>query len=198
MPGTGQNRTSGEGVSGGVLDASRTGTATGAGSAADSARTGRTADPAVSGVSPDAARTGGTAASAPQEPDDRPVRHIVPVRDGAMRAPDMMSYGEPPAEGGISDEYQEEMDIDEFAQYACKYASEIDCSITGKSMLALYERIEIMEEDSIPLTRENAEALIEEAADRAEKPSLGRRIRGLFSSKYDKQGMLILKEEHFI
>ena len=55
-----------------------------------------------------------------------------------------------------------------------------------------------MEEDSIPLTRENAEALIEEAADRAEKPSLGRRIRGLFSSKYDKQGMLILKEEHFI
>ena len=65
-------------------------------------------------------------------------------------------------------------------------------------MLALYERIEIMEEDSIPLTRENAEALIEEAADRAEKPSLGRRIRGLFSSKYDKQGMLILKEEHFI
>jgi hypothetical protein len=198
MPGTGQNRTSGEGVSGGVLDASRTGTATGAGSAADSARTGRTADPAVSGVSPDAARTGGTAASAPQEPDDRPVRHIVPVRDGAMRAPDMMSYGEPPADEGISDEYQEEMDIDEFAQYACKYASEIDCSITGKSMLALYERIEIMEEDSIPLTRENAEALIEEAADRAEKPSLGRRIRGLFSSKYDKQGMLILKEEHFI
>ena len=65
-------------------------------------------------------------------------------------------------------------------------------------MLALYERIEIMEEDSIPLTRENAEALIEEAADRAEKPSLGRCIRGLFSSKYDKQGMLILKEEHFI
>ena len=106
--------------------------------------------------------------------------------------------GSPPAEESISDEYQEEMDIDEFAQYACKYASEIDCSITGKSMLALYERIEIMEEDSIPLTRENAEALIEEAADRAEKPSLGRRIRGLFSSKYDKQGMLILKEEHFI
>ena len=165
LPGTGQNRTSGDGVSGGALDA---------------------------------AGTGGAAAPAPQEPDDRPVRHIVPIRDGAMRAPDMISYGEPPAEESISDEYQEEMDIDEFAQYACKYASEIDCSITGKSMLALYERIEIMEEDSIPLTRENAEALIEEAADRAEKPSLGRRIRGLFSSKYDKQGMLILKEEHFI
>ncbi|CUX38543.1 hypothetical protein BN3590_01135 [Clostridium sp. C105KSO15] len=92
----------------------------------------------------------------------------------------------------------EEMDIDEFAQYACRYANEIDCSITGKSMLALYERIEIMEEDGLPLNRANAEGLIEEAADRAEKPSLGKRIKGLFSSKYDKDGLLVLKEEHFI
>ncbi|MDW2796975.1 tetratricopeptide repeat protein [Clostridium boliviensis] len=92
----------------------------------------------------------------------------------------------------------EEMDIDEFAQYACRYANEIDCNITGKSMLALYERIEIMEEDGVPLNRENAENLIEEAADRAEKPSMGKRIKGLFSTKYDKDGLLILKEEHFI
>ncbi len=92
----------------------------------------------------------------------------------------------------------EEMDIDEFAQYACRYANEIDCSITGKSMLALYERIEILEEDGLPLNRTNAESLIEEAADRAEKPSLGKRIKGLFSTKYDKDGLLVLKEEHFI
>lgn len=92
----------------------------------------------------------------------------------------------------------EEMDLDEFAEYACKYAEEIDCSISGKSMLALYERIEIMEEDGIPLTRANAEEVIEEAADRAEKPSLGRRITGMFSPKYDKDGLLILREEHFM
>lgn len=92
----------------------------------------------------------------------------------------------------------EEMDIDEFAQYACRYANDIDCSITGKSMLALYERIEIMEEDGVALTRENAEGLIEEAADRAEKPSFGKRLKGIFSTKYDKEGLLILKEEHFI
>lgn len=90
------------------------------------------------------------------------------------------------------------MDIDEFAQYCCHYASQIDCNISGKSMLALYERIEIMEEDGIALTKTAAEDLIEEAADRAEKPSLGKRIAGLFSSKYDKEGLLILKEEHFI
>ena len=124
-------------------------------------------------------------------PDERPVRRVVPVNDEAMRAPEVMEDEEPAEE-------EEEMDIDEFAQYCCKYASEIDCSITGKSMLALYERIEIMEEDGIPLVRKEAEALIEEAADRAEKPSFGKAIKGLFSSKYDKDGMLILKEEHLI
>lgn len=130
-----------------------------------------------------------------QEEEERPVRQVVPVTDGAMRAPDP----EPEYE---QEDYPEdddtEMDIDEFAQYCCKYASEIDCSITGKSMLALYERIEIMEEDGIALTKTAAEDLIEEAADRAEKPSMGNRLKGLFSSKYDKDGLLILKEEHFI
>ena len=93
---------------------------------------------------------------------------------------------------------EEEMDIDEFAQYACQYAGDIDCSISGKSMLALYERIEIMEEEGIPLTKANAEDLIEEAADRAENPALVKKLTGIFSSKYDKDGLLILKEEHFL
>ncbi len=97
----------------------------------------------------------------------------------------------------LSDE-EEVMGIDEFAQYCCQYASQIDCNITGKSMLALYERIEIMEEDGIALTKTAAEDLIEEAADKAEKPSFGKRLTGFFSSKYDKEGLLILKEEHFI
>ena len=48
------------------------------------------------------------------------------------------------------------------------------------------------------LTRQNAEALIEEAADKAEKPPLLKKIGGIFSRKYDKEGMLILKEEDFI
>lgn len=86
-----------------------------------------------------------------------------------------------------------DMDVEEFVQYACKYASEIDCSISGKSMLALYERAEMMEEDGEPLTKTSAEDLIEEAADKAEKKSFS----GLFSSKYDKEGLLILKEKHF-
>lgn len=117
--------------------------------------------------------------------DDRPVRHIVPKRENEIP---VQKATEP----------EEELDIDEFAQYACQYASEIDCSITGKSMLALYERIEIMEEEGIKLTRTSAEDLIEEAADKAENPSFAKKIAGLFSSKYNKDGLLILKEEHFI
>lgn len=131
--------------------------------------------------------------------DNRPVRRVEPIRDSAMRSPEPRGFEpEPEQEDTEADIDEDEMDIDEFAQFACKYASEIDCSITGKSMLALYERIEIMEEEGIPLTRSSAEELIEEAADRAERPSLGKLITGVFSSKYDKDGLLILKEEHFI
>lgn len=129
---------------------------------------------------------------------NRPVRHIKVVREDYQ-----MLYQKTPVQPAPEPEpgyveAEEEMDIDQFAQYACKYAAEIDCSITGKSMLALYERIEIMEEDGIQLTRSSAEELIEEAADKAEKPSIGKIITGVFSSKYDKNGLLILKEEHFI
>lgn len=135
--------------------------------------------------------------------DNRPIRRITPVRDQVTRTPSEADrfadeYREEQETVSEQDADEEELDIDAFAQYACEYAAEIDCSITGKSMLALYERIEIMEEDGIPLTKANAEELIEEAADRAEKPSFGRKIKGLFSAKYDKSGLLILKEEHFI
>ena len=85
---------------------------------------------------------------------------------------------------------EDEMEVEEFVQYACQYAAEIDCSIDGKSKLALYERAEMMEEDGVPLTRESAVNLIEHAADKAEKKSL-------FSHRYDKNGLLILKEKHF-
>ena len=116
-------------------------------------------------------------------------RQVIPL----VPEPPVQTEKEP-----VLEEPEQEMDIDEFAKYACEYAGSIDCSISGKSMLALYERIEIMEEDGEKLTKAAAEALIEEAADKAEKPSLGKRIKGLFSSKYDKDGLLILKEEHFI
>ena len=119
---------------------------------------------------------------------------VKPVEKAEAPAAKPAAAGKP-AEHAYS---EEELDIDAFARYASDYAKKIDCVITGKSMLALYERIEIMQEDGVALTRQNAEALIEEAADRAEKPPLMKRIGGIFSKKYDKDGMLILKEDDFI
>lgn len=92
---------------------------------------------------------------------------------------------------------KKEMDVDEFAQFACKYAASIDCSITGKSMLALYERIELMEEDGVRLTKRAAVELIEETADRAEKKTIGKKLTSLFAPTYDKEGYLILREKDF-
>ena len=135
----------------------------------------------------------------PASASPRPVRRVEPKRDIPPMSIAVQKKPQPnpePQEAPLPPE--EEMDIDEFAQYACQYAGDIDCSISGKSMLALYERIEIMEEDGIPLTKANAEELIEEAADKAENPALVKKLTGIFSSKYDKDGLLILKEEHFL
>ena len=90
------------------------------------------------------------------------------------------------------------MDIEDFARYCMEYAKSIDCSITEKGVTALYERIQLMEEDGIVLNKESARDLIEETADLAEKPSLGKKIGSLFRPKYDKDDKLILREEHFM
>ena len=84
-----------------------------------------------------------------------------------------------------------EMSIEEFVNECKSYAKSIDCALPGETVPSLYEKVEDMKENNVPLTRENAEALIEEAADRAEKPKLFKK------PKYDKEGCLVLLEEHF-
>lgn len=84
-----------------------------------------------------------------------------------------------------------ELSIDDFIEECKMYAKSIDCSMDGDTVTSLYEKVEGMKDSGIPLTIENAAALIEEAADRAEKPKF-------FSKpKYDKDGCLILTGDHF-
>ena len=90
------------------------------------------------------------------------------------------------------------MSIDEFAEYAISYADSIDCAITEKGITALYERIQLMEEDGILLNKKSAEDLVEEAADQAEKPGLGKKLSSFLRPKYNKDDKLILREEHFM
>ena len=98
----------------------------------------------------------------------------------------------------LPDDFYKEMEIDDFATYAQTYAKQIDCVLPGKTVLALYERIEIMQEDGIDLNKASAEELIEEAADKAEKVGIGKKLTGVFHPKYDKEGRLILREDCFI
>lgn len=98
----------------------------------------------------------------------------------------------------LPDDFYKEMEIDDFATYAQTYAKQIDCVLPGKTVLALYERIEIMQEDGIALNKASAEELIEEAADKAEKVGIGKKLTGVFHPKYDKEGRLILREDCFI
>ena len=93
---------------------------------------------------------------------------------------------------------QEQMEVADFASYCRRYADSIDCVISGKTIAALYERIEIMEEEGIKLTKQAAQELIDATADRADRRDPISAVAGIFSSKYDKAGRLILKAEHFL
>ena len=84
-----------------------------------------------------------------------------------------------------------EMTVDEFVEACKKYVKSIDCVLHSDAIPVLYEKVEEMKENRILLNEENVEALIEEVADRAEKPKLFKK------PKYDKDGCLILMEEHF-
>lgn len=123
------------------------------------------------------------------EDTDRPVRGPENTEEDVQQAPD---------ESDLPADYYNEMSIDDFATYAQEYAKSIDCVMPGKTVLALYERIELMQEDNIALNKASAEQLIEDAADKAEKPGLGKKLGGMFHPKYDKDDRLILREENFI
>ena len=85
-----------------------------------------------------------------------------------------------------------EMSVEEFVEFCKRYTKSIDCVMQGKTIPALYEKVEDLIEDGVRLTETNAIKLIEEAADKAEKPKLFNK------PKYDKDGCLILTEDHFI
>ena len=86
------------------------------------------------------------------------------------------------------------MALNEFILYAADYIKEIECVLEGKTMEAIEERADYMKEDGTPLNKKNARSLIDHAADMAEKAGI---FKSIFKPKYDKEGRLILREEHF-
>ena len=81
--------------------------------------------------------------------------------------------------------------VDEFVEECKKYAKSIDCNLQSEAIPLIYERAEDLKSQGIELNVESAAALVEEAADRAEKPKMFKK------PKYDKEGLLVLSEQHF-
>ncbi|MCD2493462.1 hypothetical protein LQE92_12635 [Lacrimispora sp. NSJ-141] len=90
-------------------------------------------------------------------------------------------------------EDEEQMSVDDFVTSVNAYAEEEECIIDEMAGLAIYALAERMRNDGIPLSEQEAKALVDEAIDKAEH----RGLKGLFGSKYDKKGYLILKEQYF-
>ena len=81
---------------------------------------------------------------------------------------------------------------DAFVDYVKAYANELECIFEDLAELELYAIAEKYLEDNVALTKELAIQLTDEAVDRAEH----RGLKGLFSSKYDKEGRLIIRERN--
>ena len=90
------------------------------------------------------------------------------------------------------------MSREDFADYAARYAESIDCILTKDGELALYDAASEMEEDGQTLTEDAAKKLVEESADRAENPSLGKKLTAFLHPQYDKKDRLILREEDIL
>ncbi len=97
-----------------------------------------------------------------------------------------------PLERAVSDE-ETPISAEAFLAYVRQYAENIDCVLEDGAMDAVEDEMNAMQEEGEPLTKKAAEELVEDAADEAEKHSL----KGLFHSKYNKEGQLILRERHF-
>lgn len=91
----------------------------------------------------------------------------------------------------------EQLDVKEFVNYARVYAGKVDCVIDDMGVLALYAIAEERISDGLNMTEEEAEIIVENAAEAASRRSLTKVLTSLFSSRYNQEGLLILKEEHF-
>ncbi len=81
----------------------------------------------------------------------------------------------------------------EFYECAVQYAHMMDAKVDDLGGLAIYAVAEEYQQEREPLTEELAQELVENAIAKAER----RTLKSLFSNRYDKEGFLILKEQHF-
>ena len=77
-----------------------------------------------------------------------------------------------------------------FVEYAKNYLASIDCVLDDVGELALQNAADNRKENGVLLTKEEAENMIEDAADLAERKG------GLFVKRYNKEGFLIIRGKY--
>ncbi len=89
--------------------------------------------------------------------------------------------------------------IDELVNFARTYASECECVIDELGILALYDRINIIQSLDHPTAIIEVKEIMDEAMEKADKAG-GFKIPffGLGEQKYDEDGFMILREKDFI
>jgi hypothetical protein len=134
--------------------------------------------------------------SAPASVDEPYIYETTEIEaDSDRKKEDYLTDKEPsPEDADLPADYYTVMSVDDFAKYAQDYARQIDCVLSGKTVMAIFDCAEDMKEQGKPLTKASAEEMVEHAADNAEKPSLSKK---LFRPQYDKDEKLILREDDF-
>ena len=85
----------------------------------------------------------------------------------------------------------------ELVEVAIRYAEERDCVIDDMAMLALHARVEEIMEQAGEDAKIEVEEFMEQVIERADKKSIMGFIKRIMVMKYDEEGRLILREQHF-
>ncbi len=176
---------------------------------------GESAEPEAEAVADEAVESDGEGAAGEQadyEKADETGKIKKPSPISAIKVPDFKKPWAPAdklkeegesgedVEADTDDDEELEFDSDQileeetFFKYVMQYAKRIDCYVEPSAVEAIRRQIETMVDEGDLLTVEEAEMMVEDAADAAEKLS----IASIFGSRYTKEGLLILKGRHFV
>lgn len=87
--------------------------------------------------------------------------------------------------------------IDELVEFGKSYALEEGFTVDEMAVLAMYNRINLIQKADRPTSILEVQEIMESAMDKAEKIGLKSMFGRLGSKKYDKEGNLILREQDF-
>jgi len=104
--------------------------------------------------------------------------------------------------GELSKEFTEKIvippfTIDELVEFAKKYAEDCECVIEEMGILALYDRINIIQSLDHPTAIAEVKEIMDEAMENADRGGMKKMFERFGNKKYDDNGYMILREKDF-